>query len=220
METQSDPVEDRVEMQQMLQYLKTLADQTRLRILGLLATQRRSVEELAALLNLQPSTVSWHLSRLKEIDLVDMKAEGNTHIYRMNGKGLGRINSLLTRPERAVILEEVEMDAWERKVLSDFLQEGRLKDIPAYRRKRQIILRWLIEQFAYGRTYTEKEVNQILTGYHPDSATLRREFIAGKYMARERGIYWRLEPPQTDASNSSMPATAVEPGATEGQGSL
>lgn len=209
MSVHPEPSDEQVEMQQLLLYLKILADQTRLRMLGLLATQRRSVEELAVLLNLQPSTVSWHLGRLKEIDLVDMKAEGNTHVYRMNGKGLGRIHSLLAHPDRAALLDTLELDAWERKVLRDFLQEGKLKDIPAYRRKRQIILRWLIEQFEYGRTYTEKEVNEILTRYHPDFATLRREFIGGKYMARERGIYWRLYPPR--GSNESTPEGTEEP---------
>src|SRR6516162_10065825 len=78
------------DLQTLLVYL-----QTRLRILGLLAAERRSVEELAALLDLKPSTVSWHLARLKEIGLVEMRAQGNTHIYRMNSKGLGRINRLL-----------------------------------------------------------------------------------------------------------------------------
>jgi DNA-binding CsgD family transcriptional regulator len=213
MATPSDSTEEQLEMQQLLLYLKTLADQTRLRLLGLLATEKRSVEELATLLGLKPSTVSWHLGRLKEIGLVDMKSDGNTHVYRMNGRGLGRINSLLARPEKAAILNEIEMDAWERKVLSDFLQDGKLRDIPAYRRKRQIILRWLREQFEYGRTYTEKDVNQILARYHDDTATLRRELIGEKHMARERGIYWRLEPshagpsksPTAEASENSRP---------------
>jgi hypothetical protein len=196
--------EEVVEEQQLLYYLKTLADLTRLRILGLLATQKRSVEELAVLLDLRPSTLSWHLARLKDIGLVDMKADGNTHVYRMNGKGLGRINTLLANPHRAELIDDVEMDAWERKVLNDFLENGRLKEIPAYRKKRQIILNWLVEQFAFGRTYTEKEVNEILLRYHPDYATLRREFIGGKYMARESGLYWRLEreTPPVEAANA------------------
>ncbi len=204
MATPSDPTEEHLEMQQLLLYLKTLADQTRLRLLGLLATEKRSVEELATILGLKPSTVSWHLGRLKEIGLVEMKSDGNTHVYRMNGRGLGRINSLLARPEKAAILDEIEMDAWERKVLSDFLQDGKLRDIPAYRRKRQIILRWLLEQFEYGRTYTEKDVNQILARYHDDTATLRRELIAEKHMARERGIYWRLEPSDARPSKNRV----------------
>lgn len=181
----------------LLIYLKTLADQTRLRILGLLAAEKRSVEELATLLALKPSTVSWHLARLKEIGLVEMRAHGNTHVYRMNGRRLGRINKLLAAPERAVMIGDVEADAWERKVLRDFLAEGRLKEIPSYRKKRQIILRWLATQFAEGRTYSEQEVNEIILRHHPDTATLRRELIGEKLMARERGVYWRIPSPAT-----------------------
>ena len=180
--------------QTLLVYLKTLADQTRLRILGLLAAEKRSVEELAALLNLKPSTVSWHLARLKEIGLVEMRAQGNTHIYRMNGKGLGRINKLLAAPERAIMIGDVEADAWERKVLRDFLEDGRLREIPAYRKKRRIILRWLATRFEVGRAYPESEVNEIIQRYHPDTATLRRELVGEKLMAREHGSYWRILP--------------------------
>ena len=189
------------DLQALLVYLKTLADQTRLRILGLLAAERRSVEELAALLNLKPSTVSWHLARLKEIGLVEMRAQGNTHIYRMNGRGLGRINKLLAAPERVVMIGDVEADAWERKVLRDFVEDGRLRDIPAYLKKRRIILRWLATQFEVGRVYPEQEVNEIIQRYHPDTATLRRELIGEKLMAREHGRYRRIAPsaPLSDA---------------------
>jgi predicted transcriptional regulator len=190
-ESEAAPSDD---LRTLLLYLKTLADQTRLRILGLLAAERRSVEELATLLDLKPSTVSWHLARLKEIGLVEMRAQGNTHVYRMNGKGLGRINKLLAAPERVVMIGDVEADAWERKVLRDFLADGRLKDIPAYRKKRQIILRWLVTQFEVGRIYPENEVNEIIQRHHPDSAQLRRELIGEKLMAREHGMYWRIPP--------------------------
>ena len=56
--------EEQSEMETLLRYLKTLADQTRLRILGLLANQPRSVEELAHLLDLKAATISWHLGKL------------------------------------------------------------------------------------------------------------------------------------------------------------
>lgn len=192
--------QERDDLQTLLVYLKTLADETRLRILGLVATQRRSVEELAALLDLRPSTISWHLARLKEIGLVQMRAEGPTHLYRMNGRGLGRIHKLLGAPERLALVGDVEEDAFERKVLSDFLEAGRLKEIPAYRKKRQIILRWLVRQFEYGRQYPEAEVNEIIKRYHPDTATLRREMVGEKLMAREHGVYWRTEPDERVAS--------------------
>lgn len=186
----AEEIED---LESIVRYLKTLADQTRLRLLGLLATEKRSVEELATLLDLKPSTVSWHLNKLKELDLVRMRAEGNTHVYQLNGKGLGRINKLLATPERVAVIAKDDEDAWERKVLRDFLEEGTLREIPAYRKKRHVILRWLADQFEYGRTYTEAEVNAIIKRHHPDSATLRRELVGGDFMRREHGVYWRVE---------------------------
>jgi hypothetical protein len=201
--------QERDELQTLLVYLKTLADGTRLRILGLVANQKRSVEELAALLDLRPSTVSWHLARLKEIGLVEMRAEGTTHLYRMNGKGLGHIHRLLGAPERMALVGDVEEDAYERKVVGDFLEAGLLKEIPAYRKKRQIILRWLVRQFEYGRRYPEAEVNEIIKRYHPDTATLRRELVGEKLMARERGFYWRIQPdaeqPQVERPKEPAP---------------
>jgi hypothetical protein len=185
------------DMQTLLRYLKTLADQTRLRLIGLLAAQQRSVEELAALLELRPSTVSWHLGKLKELELVEMRAEGTTHIYRLNGRGLGRINRLLGSPERVALwAEDVEGDAWERKVLGDFLEQGHLKEIPAYRKKRLVILTYLVRQFEHGRAYPEKEVNETLKRFHPDTATLRRELIGYNLMRRDHGLYWRTDEAQ------------------------
>lgn len=192
----TEAVED---LESIVRYLKTLADQTRLRLLGLLATEKRSVEELATLLDLKPSTVSWHLNKLKELELVRMRAEGNTHVYQLNGKGLGRINKLLATPERVAVIAKDDEDAWERKVLRDFLEEGTLREIPAYRKKRHVILRWLADQFEVGRTYTEAEVNAIIKRHHPDSATLRRELVGGEFMRREHGVYWRVVPVDADA---------------------
>lgn len=182
------------ELEQLLRYLKALADQTRLRMLGLLATQERSVDELATLLNLRAPTVSHHLAKLKELDLVEMRAEGNTHLYRLNGQGLGQMNRLLATPENiAILARDEEGDAWENKVLHDFFADGRLKTIPAQERKKLVILKWLANRFEWGRVYSEKEVNAILAAYHPDTASLRRYLIGYRFMERESGRYWRLE---------------------------
>jgi len=196
---ESEPVSEPVpepELQTLLRYLKSLADESRLRILGILATSERSVEELAAMLKLRAPTVSHHLGVLRELGLVTMRPEGNSRIYRLNGAGLGRINRLLATPERVALLAEHEDgDAWERKVLHDFFENGRLKEIPARLKKRRVILRWLCNQFEYGRSYTESEVNALIKRYHPDTAALRRELIDERFMAREAGVYWRHEPP-------------------------
>ncbi|MCE7861844.1 MAG: DUF2087 domain-containing protein, partial [Chloroflexi bacterium CFX2] len=42
--------------------------------------------------------------------------------------------------------------------------------------------------------YSEKRVNEILSGYHEDTATLRRELVGAGLMKREGGggEYWRV----------------------------
>ncbi|MEZ4544419.1 MAG: metalloregulator ArsR/SmtB family transcription factor [Cyanobacteriota/Melainabacteria group bacterium] len=56
----------------MLLFFKALSDESRLKIVGILASGDRSVEELASLLELRAPTVSHHLSRLKKTGLVHM----------------------------------------------------------------------------------------------------------------------------------------------------
>jgi DNA-binding MarR family transcriptional regulator len=183
------------EFQALLQFFKVLADENRLKMLGILANGERSVEELAALLQLRAPTVSHHLARLKELNLVAMRSDGNTHYYWLNVEGLHAANKQLLTPEKmASLVDDVEGDAWERKVLSDFFDGTRLKEIPASRKKRSVILKWLAHQFEPGVLYKETEVNEILQRHHPDTASLRRELISDKegLMKRENGLYWRV----------------------------
>jgi predicted transcriptional regulator len=185
------------EFEALLQFFKVLADETRLKLLGILASGERSVEELAALLQLKAPTVSHHLARLKELDLVGMHSDGNTHYYWLNAEALRQANKQLLTPEKmAALVDDVEADAWERKVLKDFFEGTRLKEIPASPKKRMVILKWLANQFEYGVVYKEAEVNEIIQRYHPDSASLRRELIGphARLLQRENGLYWRTAP--------------------------
>ena len=50
---------------------------------------------------------------------------------------------------------------------------------------------WLVDQLEPQRDYPETEINAFLLQFHEDYATLRREFIACKLMAREDGVYRR-----------------------------
>jgi hypothetical protein len=89
---------------------------------------------------------------------------------------------------------EVDLGAYDRKVLRDIqLPDGRLRVIPAQRKKREVILRHIIKEFRPDVHYTEKEVNEILARFHEDTATLRREMIAYKMMKRSEGEYWRID---------------------------
>jgi len=184
------------EFETLLQFFKVLADENRLKLLGILATREYSVEELGALLQLKAPTISHHLARLKELGLVKMRSEGNTHFYLLDAENLRQKSKGLLSSEKMIELvpmEEMANDAWENKVLNDFFdRQQQLKEIPASRKKRSVVLRWLANQFTLDTHYTEAEVNEIIKRYHPDTASLRREMIGEHLLQREQGIYWRL----------------------------
>jgi hypothetical protein len=178
----------------LLQFFKALAHESRLKLLGLVAQREHSVQELAALVGLKEPTVSHHLTMLKELGLVSQRQDGATHWYALEPDAIANLaKQVLSREQIAGLASEAEPTDWQAKVLEAFIApDGALKSIPASRKKRWAVLAWLVRQFEDGRRYTEAEINARLLERHWDSATLRREFIGYKMMAREAGIYWRL----------------------------
>ncbi len=184
------------QLQTMVRFFKALADESRLRLLGVLAGREASVEELATLLGLTAPTVSHHLARLKELGLVRMRSEGTTHLYALDADALRALSKETLEPGRvASLADDIEGETWERKVLRDFFDGERLKEIPASRKKRLVVLKWLASRFEPGVSYPERQVNEILRRHHEDAATLRRELVSEAYglMQRDRGVY-RLTP--------------------------
>src|SRR5437763_12140784 len=166
------------DFQMLLQFFKVLADETRLKLLGLLAHREHSVEELAAQLQLKTPTVSHHLAKLKELGLVGMRSEGNTHMYWLHAEALHSISKgLLSSEKMASLVDDAAGDAWERKVLKDFFEGTRLKEIPASRKKHSVILKWLATRFERGALYKETQVNEIIERHHPQTATQHSDLI-------------------------------------------
>lgn len=182
---------------EVLKFFKSLADANRLKILGLLAQEDLSVEQLAVMLNLRPSTVSHHLSKLSEAGLVSAKAMSYYNIYQFENKTLEAMaQHLLSKENLSAIAVDVDLDAYDRKVVSDYsLPDGQLKTIPAQRKKLEAILGYISQDFESGTRYNERQVNEILEKYHPDTATLRQELIGAGILARSSGgkEYWRSE---------------------------
>jgi hypothetical protein len=181
--------------EQLLTFFKALADSNRLKIVGLLSQQEYSVEQLAALLNLRPPTVSHHLKLLSEAGLVSARAESYYNLYHLESGVLEQIARHLGEQDRLPrMASEVDLGAYDQKVLRDILlPDGRLKVIPAQRKKREVILRYILKEFKPEVHYTEKQVNEVLVRFHDDTATLRREMIAYRMMKRYEGEYWRID---------------------------
>jgi hypothetical protein len=174
-----------------LAFLKALANEQRLRIVGLLMDQRRSVQELAALIGLKEPTICHHLAVLNRMGLLDMTAEGNIHWYRLRADQILALGRAVFGQERMNIDPGTDERRWDKRILENFIADGQLKQIPASRKKRWVVLRWLAEKFRMGEDYTEASVNKIIQRHHWDSATLRRELIGYRMLKRQRGMYWR-----------------------------
>jgi biotin operon repressor len=181
--------------EQLLTFFKAMADANRLKIIGLLSQHPYSVEQLAALLNLRPPTVSHHLKLLSEAGLVSARAESYYNLYQLESGVLEQIaRRLSTQDQLPSMAAEVDLEAYDRKILRDILQpDGRLKVIPAQRKKREVVLKHILKAFQPEVHYTEKQVNEALSRFHEDTATLRRELVAYKLMTRTAGEYWRID---------------------------
>lgn len=181
--------------EELVSFFKALADANRLKIVGLLAQQPYSVEQLAAILHLRPSTVSHHLSKLAEVGLVSARAEGYYNIYQLDKETLQKTRLLFSQQDLAAVVEDVDLEAYDRKVIEDYsLPGGRLKTIPAQRKKLEVILRYVVKAFDPDVHYSEKQVNEKLARFHEDTATLRRELVGYGLLGREGGggEYWRV----------------------------
>jgi len=87
--------------------------------------------------------------------------------------------------------EHVALPAEQRRVMSAFVVDGRITQIPASRGKRLVVLDWLAQDFELGRRYSEPAVNLIIGQRHPDTAALRRYLVDEGLLDREAGEYWR-----------------------------
>ncbi len=179
----------------LLAFFKALSNESRLKIVGLLARREASVDELAALLSLRAPTVSHHLSILKAQGLVDVRPEGTTSLYRLRPERLKQLSRRVLAPDAfARVASHVDVEAFDRKVLRAFVEDERLTSIPTTRKKRAVILRWLVEKVEPDHRYGELELNALIKRHHPDAATLRRELVGCGLLQRERSVYWRPAP--------------------------
>jgi hypothetical protein len=175
----------------LLKHFKALGNESRLKLVGLVADRERSVQELAALLALKEPTVSHHLAILKDAGLLAMRVDGNTHWYRLDLDALRRTNQSVFSVNLSRVPYNADAEVWEREILRNFVEGDRLTKIPDARKKRWVVLKWLARRLAVDCRYSEAEVNAVLKRHHADAATLRRELVGYRMLERSKGIYRR-----------------------------
>ena len=198
----------------LLAGLRALVDAHRLRIVARLVARPTDAETLAGELRQPVPSIRRHLQVLVAAGLAEERPDTpGVFGARLDRVGeLGRALAALdagaggraTGPDGdwphdgeplADTLARLELTRDEGKVLRAYLVDGRLTRIPAQGRKRQVILRFLLERvFTEERAYPEKEVNQRLALFHPDVAALRRYLYDERYVDRDHGLYTRRTP--------------------------
>jgi DNA-binding transcriptional ArsR family regulator len=77
-----------------------IAEPQRREILNLLALRERSVNDIAARMNVAQPRISKHLRVLRQVNLVSMRGAGSQRLYRASGAGLKPIHDWTKTFER------------------------------------------------------------------------------------------------------------------------
>ena len=173
---------------------KCLSDKSRLHIVKSLAIEDMYVERLAERLGLSASTVSFHLKKLSEAGVVRSYKTQYYTMYSLCRNILETtvLDMIKEKSDDAALQEEREQQ-YRKRVLDAFFEYGKLKSIPAQRKKERIILDVIVQAFEFDKKYTEREVNIIIADYYDDFCTLRRDMISERLLDREGNLYWRIK---------------------------
>jgi hypothetical protein len=186
-----------MEQNEMLNFVKALGHADRLRVIGALAQSPASIKQVAESLNIPFKDAMNHLAYLEHIGAArarpsDSKQEA---VYELAEDSLEALARKQFEGQKKTYQPSPALDEKARKVLKAYLNaDGTIRELPINQApKLQVILEYLIEFFAPGRLYTEKEVNQILGRFNEDISGLRRDLIDRGMLARKNdgSQYWR-----------------------------
>ncbi|GIQ65520.1 transcriptional regulator [Paenibacillus cisolokensis] len=101
------------------------------------------------------------------------------------------VHSHATMVDERYIITEKEKERI-LKTVFESLSPLKLKSFPPKEKKKLVILAKITELFEYGRTYSEKEINEIIGGVYDDFAVIRRYLVDYGFMARtaDGKQYW------------------------------
>ena len=152
-----------------IKLFKCLADKSRLQILKSLLNEDMYVERLAERLGLTPPTISFHLKKLEDAGAVKSYKDQYYTMYSIcRDVFMTNIIDIISEQSAEADEQNEREEAYRKKVIDAFMEYGKLKSIPAQRKKKRIILELIAEKFEPGRHYTEREVNIIIADFNDD----------------------------------------------------
>ena len=177
-----------------IRLFKCLSDKSRLQILKSLAIEDMYVERLAERLGITAPTVSFHLKKLADAGAVSSYKSQYYMMYSLKKEIFETSILDILREESDEAAAQAQRDAeYRQKVINSFFEYGKLKSIPAQRKKERIILEEIVRSFEFDRVYSEREVNIIIADYYDDFCTIRRDMVSEKLLDRDANGYWRVK---------------------------
>jgi hypothetical protein len=182
--------------EEILTLFKALVDADRLKILGLLAQKEATPVQLAEELGARPAALLRHLDYLAQAGLVSVIETAAGEVYRFNARHLEMMaRQVLAGSRPAFEVPQGSLEDEERRIVRNYSRpDGSLKLIPLQAKKLAAILRHIAPAFEHGVQYSEKQANEILSRFHPDTAALRRALVDHRLLEREQNgaRYWRV----------------------------
>jgi hypothetical protein len=178
--------------EQIIDFFKTFCSAERLRIAALLLEEACTLEEIATRLKLRPVDLPRQLTQMEKLGLLEKEGQR----YCLNHKALETLSRMVLAGRRPAVeahSNDENAGDFERTVIKNYsLSDGRLKEIPMQEKKLLAILKHVVQVFEPGVRYSEKQVNDALKRFHPDSATLRRALVDRRMIEREQNgtAYW------------------------------
>lgn len=177
-----------------LKIMKVMADESRLLILNILFEKPQYVEEISKRLDLAPSTVSFHLKKLEELDLVIKEKKQYYSEFRIKKEVFdSKLIDLIRFKNVEKVAQENRIKKSNDKVISAFIKNGKIEKLPRQLKKKLLIMEWISEKFSYNRNYSEMEVNEIIGKYYDDYCTVRRYMVDYNYFERKKNVYKKLK---------------------------
>ena len=170
---------------------RTLEALSKQNVAFVLEHQNDTLEQLSAYLSACMDTLG-HVPAWTEVlggDLIDLRFGGWAQALHSIGQ-TGYDDA--QEPPRVQDTQLFRNEYDRQRVLDSFFEYGRLKSIPAQRKKERICLEEIAKELELGRPYPERELNQVLLRFHQDYCTLRRDMISEGILRREEGLYTRL----------------------------
>lgn len=155
-------------------------------------------KEIASELKIAQSTIRNHRYKLREkekqakvfLTIMNLLEENSKKDIKDIGEdSLVDFNQTMRQVDDRFNITKAESD----KVISTYMDENKaLKSYPSKEKKKIILLKEIVKNFAKGKIYKEVEINRVLKRIYEDNVAIRRDLIDYGFLERTKNCkeYW------------------------------